>query len=137
MKTESLIIDLREQLPWHRRYFTTTLTAMLWACWLFLWRPIALAIGYISIEKPHLVHYFFSTFAQVLENGFFALIGCAVSLWLWSHFVPAKTKKEAETKDIAQYAKHFNLDQDALIQARQQKIATVYHNSNGQVTDIK
>ena len=33
MKTESLIIDVRGQLPWHRRYFTTTMTAMLWAGW--------------------------------------------------------------------------------------------------------
>ncbi|MGO3384714.1 MAG: poly-beta-1,6-N-acetyl-D-glucosamine biosynthesis protein PgaD, partial [Acinetobacter guillouiae] len=31
MKTNSLIIDVRKQLPWHRRYFSTTMTAMLWA----------------------------------------------------------------------------------------------------------
>ena len=137
MKNKPLIIDLREQLPWHRRYFTTTLTAMLWACWLFLWRPIVIVIGYISVQKPHLLHYFFSTFAQVLENGFFALIGCAVSLWLWSNFVPAKTKKEAQTKELKQYASYFNLETDALIQARQQKIVTVHHNTEGRITKIK
>ena len=137
MKTESLIIDVRGQLPWHRRYFTTTMTAMLWAGWLLLCRPLVIGIGYLSIQKPHLVHYFFSTFAQVLENGFFALIACAVSLWLWSNFVPAKTKKEAETKSTAQYASYFNLDIDALMQARQQKIATVHHNAEGRITKIQ
>ena len=137
MKTESLIIDVRGQLPWHRRYFTTTLTAMLWACWLFLWRPLVLLMGYISVQKPHLVHYFFSTFAQVLENGFFALIACAVSLWLWSNFVPAKTKKEVETQSTAKYADYFNLDTDALIQARQQKITTVHHDATGRMTKIQ
>ena len=137
MKTQSLIIDVRGQLPWHRRYFTTTMTAMLWAGWLLLWRPLIIGIGYLSIQKPHLVHYFFSTFAKVLENGFFALIACAVSLWLWSNFVPAKTKKEAETKSTAQYAGYFKLDTDALIQARQQKIATVHHNAEGRITKIQ
>ena len=83
------------------------------------------------------MHYFFSTFAQVLENGFFALIACAVSLWLWSNFVPAKTKKEAETKSTAQYASYFNLDIGALMQARQQKIATVHHNAEGRITKIQ
>ena len=39
MKAESLIIDLRKQLPWHRRYFSTTMTAMLWAFWVDGWRP--------------------------------------------------------------------------------------------------
>ena len=137
MKTESLIIDVRGQLPWHRRYFTTTLTAMLWACWLFLWRPMVLAISYISIQKPHLVHYFFSTFAQVLENGFFALIACAVSLWLWSNFVPAKSKREAQTKSTTQYAGYFDLDAEALIHARQQKISTVHHSIDGKITGIQ
>ncbi len=31
MKVNSLIIDLRRQLPWHKRYFSTTTTAMMWA----------------------------------------------------------------------------------------------------------
>ena len=137
MKTESLIIDVRDQLPWHNRYFTITMTAMLWLGWLFLWRPLIIGFGYISTQKPHLINYFFSTFAKLLEHGFFALIGCAVSLWLWSNFVPSKTKKEVETKSTTQYAGYFNLDTDALIQARQQKIATVHHNAEGRITKIQ
>ena len=39
MKTNSLIIDLRRQLPWHKRYVSTTSTAMMWGGWLLLWRP--------------------------------------------------------------------------------------------------
>lgn len=89
MKTESLIIDVRGQLPWHRRYSHNHDSDVM-GSWLLLWRPLVIGIGYLSIQKPHLVHYFFSTFAQVLENGFFALIACAVSLWLWSNFCTCK-----------------------------------------------
>lgn len=136
MKTESLIIDVRKQLPWHRRYFSTTITAMLWAFWLLLWRPIVILIGYLSLEKPQLVHYFFNAFAKALESGLFALIACAISLWLWSNFVPAKTKKEAEAKSIQEYADYFNLNTEALVQSRQQKVATVHHDADGRITYI-
>ncbi len=37
----------------------------------------------------------------------------------------------------AQYASYFNLDIDALMQARQQKIATVHHNAEGRITKIQ
>ena len=136
MKTNSLIIDVRKQLPWHRRYFSTTMTAMLWAFWLLLWRPIVILVGYLSLEKPQLVHYFFNAFAKALESGLFALIACAISLWLWSNFVPAKTKKEAEAKSTQEYAEHFNLKVDDLIHSRQQKIATVHHDADGRITYI-
>lgn len=136
MKTNSLIIDVRKQLPWHRRYFSTTMTAMLWAFWLLLWRPIAILVGYLSLEKPQLVHYFFNAFAKALESGLFALIACAISLWLWSNFVPAKTKKEAEAKSTQEYADHFNLNVDELLHSRQQKIATVHHDADGRITYI-
>ena len=137
MKTQSLIIDVREQLPWHKRYMSTTTTAMLWACWLFLWRPFVLVMSFIVIQKPHLLHHFFTTFGHVLENGFTALIACAVSLWLWSNFVPSKTKREAEDKSIEEYAHHFGLNTEHLLQARSQKISTVYHDADGHITDIR
>lgn len=136
MKAESLIIDLRKQLPWHRRYFSTTKTAMLWAFWLLLWRPIVILVGYLSLEKPQLIHYFFEAFAKALENGLIALIACAVSLWLWSNFVPAKTKKEMEPKSTQDYADHFNLNVEALVHSRQQKISTVHHDADGRITYI-
>lgn len=136
MKTETLIIDVRNQVPWHKRYLSNTTTAMLWGCWLFLWRPLVIFIGYISIQKPHLVEHFFSAIAHVLENGFTALLACAVSLWLWSHFIPSKTKAQAKDKSLEEYAGHFNLDANSLMLSRKQKIATVHHDADGKITYI-
>ena len=136
MKNETLIIDARKQLPWHRRYFTNTLTAMLWACWLLLWRPVVILVGYLSLEKPQLLHFFWEAFAKALESGFFALLVCAVLLWLWSNFVPSKTVVDAEAKSIVEYGGYFKLNVDALQQVRQQKIVTVHHDAEGRITYI-
>lgn len=136
MKTETLIIDVRDQLPWHRRYLSNTTTAMLWGFWLFLWRPLVILIGYISVQKPHLIEHFFGTLAHVLENGFTALLACAVSLWLWSHFIPSKTKAQAKDKSTEEYARSFNLDIQALKMSRLQKVVTVHHDANGRITHI-
>lgn len=136
METETLIIDVRDQLPWHKRYLSNTTTAMLWGFWLFLWRPLVILIGYISVQKPHLIEHFFGTLAHVLENGFTALLACAVSLWLWSHFIPSKTKAQAKDKSTEEYARSFNLDTQELKMSRLQKVATVHHDAHGRITHI-
>lgn len=136
MKTVSLIIDLRDRLPWHRRYMSNTTTAILWGCWLLLWRPFVLIAGYIALEKPHLIHYFFLAFAKVIENGFTALLACAISLWLWSNFIPSKTRQQAEAKSLNEYADEFGLETQQLNLLRQQKISTVHHDMHGRITHI-
>ncbi len=132
-----LIIDVRKQLPWHKRYFSTTTTAVLWACWLFLWRPLLFVIGFIGIQKPHLVNHFFSAFGAVLEHGFSALIGCAIALWLWSNFIPAKTRNQVKAKNLDEYSDYFHINPEKLQQSRQQKIITVHHNADGQITHLQ
>ena len=136
MKTQTLIIDVRNQLPWHKRYVSNTTTAMLWGGWIFLWRPLIILIGYISIQKPHLIEHFFSAIAHVLENGFTALLACAVSLWLWSNFIPSKTKAQAKDKNTDEYARYFNLDLEQLKASRLQKKSTVHHDTDGRITHI-
>lgn len=136
MKAGSLIIDLRARLPWHRRYMSNTTTAILWGFWLFLWRPIVLIASYIAIEKPHLIHYFFLTFTKVIENGFTALLACAVSLWLWSNFMPSKSRKQAQAKSLSEYAEEFGLEAPQLNLLRQQKVSIVHHDMNGRITHI-
>jgi len=134
MKKGSLIIDLRNQLPWHRRYISHTSTAMLWAAWLFLWRPLILIVGFIGVQKPHLLNHFLDVLASALEHGFIALLASALALWLWSNFASTKTVKKLHEHGIDDYAKHFSLDAAALAQSREKKILTVHHNADGKIT---
>lgn len=96
MKTNSLIIDLRRQLPWHKRYASTTSTAMMWAAWLLLWRPFVFIWVLAELQKTHLVHRLFSAFGVGIEHGITALIACAVGLLLWSHVLPERRVEGSE-----------------------------------------
>lgn len=137
LKANDLVIDLRRKLPWHKRYVSNTGTAMMWACWLFLWRPIMLIIGLIGLQKPHLVHEVLHAFGIGVQHGITALIACAVALLLWSHFVPAKTVIKPEVKKVEDYADYFSLPVEQIEQGRHQKITTVHHDENGRITFIE
>ncbi|QOW45280.1 MULTISPECIES: poly-beta-1,6-N-acetyl-D-glucosamine biosynthesis protein PgaD [Acinetobacter] len=136
MKSD-LIIDLRQQLPWHKRYLSNTSTAMLWAVWLFLWRPLLLLLGVIGIQKPHFVHNIMAAFSVILQHGLIALMVCALSLLLWNRFIPAKTPQQAKQKSLSDYAEHFALKGQDIEVGRQQKVTTVHHDVNGNIISIQ
>ncbi|AOA57417.1 poly-beta-1,6-N-acetyl-D-glucosamine biosynthesis protein PgaD [Acinetobacter larvae] len=133
MNSNALIIDIRKQLPWHRRYASTTSTAMLWLIWLLLWRPIMLLFGFLGVHKPELIAKFFNSFFLVVENGFVALIACAISLCLWRSLSARHPRASAQHLSLNATAQHFHLNHHSLAQARQQKILTLHHDAQGQI----
>lgn len=135
-KKNPLIIDLRDQLPWRKRYLSNTTTLLLWGAWLLLWRPMILVIGLIYAHKVSLLDHLFDTFRLVVENGFTALVACALSLWMWSTLVSPKSKQDAEAKKLDDYAKYFGINQAHLQDARQQKVVYVHHNEEGKITRL-
>ncbi|MDM1246409.1 MULTISPECIES: poly-beta-1,6-N-acetyl-D-glucosamine biosynthesis protein PgaD [Acinetobacter] len=137
MKASNLIIDLRQQLPWHKRYISTTSTAMLWGVWILLWRPLLLLIGVIGIQKPHIVHNIMQAFTVILQHGLIALMVCALSLLLWNRFIPAKTPEQAKTKSLSDYAEHFALNEQEIDEGRHQKISIVHHDEHGKIISIQ
>ncbi|EXE26729.1 MULTISPECIES: poly-beta-1,6-N-acetyl-D-glucosamine biosynthesis protein PgaD [Acinetobacter calcoaceticus/baumannii complex] len=139
MKTNSLIIDLRRQLPWHKRYTSTTSTAMMWAVWLLLWRPFVLIWVLAELQKTHLVHRLFSAFGLGIEHGITALIACAICLLLWSHVLPehrvgGNALKAKQTDD---YARYFDLSEHEIEQGRSQKITVVHHDELGKIVRVE
>ncbi len=136
MKSNGLIIDLRRQLPWHKRYASSTSTAMMWAVWLLLWRPVLLVAGLVSLQKHHLLQHLFGSFGLGLEHGITALIACVAALLLWSNFVPAKKVKKPQVKTMTDYVHHFNLPVQEVEQGRTSKISTVHHDEHGRIIRI-
>ncbi|ENX49335.1 MAG TPA: poly-beta-1,6-N-acetyl-D-glucosamine biosynthesis protein PgaD [Acinetobacter ursingii] len=136
MKSNNLIIDVRHQLPWHRRYVSNTSTMMMWGAWLLLWRPFLLVWALVELEKSHLIHQIFHALSLGLEHGITSLIACAVALLLWSNYVPAKSVKRTHEKDVTDYARYFELDETQIHQGRAQKISVVHHDEMGRITHI-
>ncbi|MDQ8953787.1 poly-beta-1,6-N-acetyl-D-glucosamine biosynthesis protein PgaD [Acinetobacter rudis] len=136
MKKNPLIIDLRQQFPLHKRYFSNTTTLLLWGSWLLLWRPVMIVVSLIYAHQINLLNRVFDTFSSVVENGFAALVACAITLWMWSTFVSPKSKVQVTQKKVEDYAKYFGLHQQHLEQTRQQKVVYVHHNQEGKITHL-
>jgi poly-beta-1,6-N-acetyl-D-glucosamine biosynthesis protein PgaD len=138
MKANSLIIDLRRQLPWHKRYFSTTTTAMMWAGWLLLWRPFILVWMLIELQKTHIAQRLMAAFSDGIERGVVALFMCAIALLLWG-LLPAKRvhKKHAIEKTLPEYARYFELSEQEIQTGRQQKVSIVHHDENGKIIRVE
>ncbi|WP_336169496.1 poly-beta-1,6-N-acetyl-D-glucosamine biosynthesis protein PgaD [Acinetobacter sp. 161(2023)] len=139
MKTNSLIIDLRRQLPWHKRYVSTTSTAMMWGGWLLLWRPFLFIWVLAELQKTHLVHRLFSAFGVGIEHGITALIACAICLLLWSHLLPERrvAGSALDAKQTDDYSRYFDLPEQEIEQGRSQKITVVHHNEFGKIIRVE
>ena len=137
MNIQSIIIDIRDQLPWQQRCLSTTTTVLLWAGWLLLWQPLMISLGVFDQHNHQLVNQIMHVFWSVLENGFVAIMACALMLWLWSNFIPAKTRNQVKAKNLDEYSDYFHINPEKLQQSRQQKIITVHHNADGQITHLQ
>ena len=137
MNIQSIIIDIRHQLPWQQRCLTAMTTVLLWAGWLVLWQPLMISLGVFDQNNHQLVNQIMHVFWSVIENGFVAILACALMLWLWSNFIPAKSIKYVQPKGITDYAAHFELSAEQIHRSRQQKIVTVHHDESGQIIRIE
>lgn len=136
MSTQSLIIDLRQQLPWHRRYASTTTTALLWSVWFLLWRPIVLLLNVVLYSTPYGVHKFWNAFWFGLQIDMILLLLCAAILCLWCKLIPSHTAKQLKSKTTADYAHYFELPEEEIVCGRNQKITTIHHNEQGQIIRV-
>ena len=132
-----MIIDIRHQIPWQKRYISNTGTLLLWGFWILLWQPIAISVGLIEVQHQSIVDRLLRAFFSVVENGFTTLLICALSLWLWRHFIPSTQVKQSKQKTVQDYAAHFQLDLQSLHRARQQKIMTVHHDQHGKIQSLE
>lgn len=137
MKKNPHIIDVRHQLPWKKRYISNTTTFLLWGAWLVLWQPIMNEMGLLETQSDRLVDQILNAFFRILEHGFVALLICAVMLWLWSRFIPAKTAIHSEKFDLDDYSDAFHISSNDLQRARQQKIVMVHHDQFGKILKIE
>lgn len=137
MKNNPLIIDLRSFLPWHKRYASGTSTAVMWAVWLLLWRPLLLVMGIMSLQKQHLLTHLFSAFGLGIEHGIMALFSCSIILLLWSNFMPKLTVKKTASKTLHDYEQYFNLPINKIEAGQSQKITVIHHDDSGHIIQIE
>lgn len=137
METKLVIIDIRHQIPWQKRYLSNMGTLLLWGFWILLWQPIAIALGLIEVQHQLFVDQVLDAFFTVVEHGLMSIVILAVVLWLWTHCIPSESIKNHQAKSMQDYAEHYQMDVQSIHRTRQQKIVTVYHDESGKIKRVE
>ncbi|RYZ96312.1 MAG: poly-beta-1,6-N-acetyl-D-glucosamine biosynthesis protein PgaD [Moraxellaceae bacterium] len=129
----SLIIDAGQQLRWHQRLFFGTSTAMMWGGWLLLWRPVLLISWLMSVHHPSTLWHMLGMIE--LEQYISVLLSATVALLLWTT-LPSQQIRNPRTRQLDDYAQHFNVSTEQILQRRSQNICTVHYDEHGNITKI-
>lgn len=135
---DSLIINVRSELGWHRRLFSDATTAALWGVWLWLCQP---AIGAVALMcgtnlGTHFGRVALSCTPASLADSALALAGTAAALLVWKRF----SARQARRPKLAQqpdYAGYFGLSAQSLEQGRGASVCVVHHDDLGRIVAIQ
>ncbi len=134
------IINIRNQLSWHRRLYSDASTLALWSAWLWLCRPAILgAIGMLGVafgmKHPARGTPVASALPSVEEMALL-LICVSVLLLLWNRLsrVPAVRPRVNMMPD---YERHFGLSGEQIAVARDSQRCVVHHDEQGCIIGIE
>lgn len=134
---KSLIINIRKQLDWRQRFFSDSSTALAWAMWLYLWRPLVVITGVHAVNThPTLFHFAANISPAMLGSIIAVVIFGAVGLLLWAR-LPSNRIKPMAHKTLTDYARHFQISKQEIISGREANICTVYHDAQGRIVAVR
>ena len=137
MINNSLIINIRKQLDWQQRFFSDSATALAWAMWLYLWRPMIVITSVHAVNAHPVLFHFVTKISPAMMSSIIAVVLFgAVGLLLWAR-LPSNRIKPMAHKTLTDYARHFQLSKQEIITGRKAQICTVYHDSQGRIIGIR
>ena len=135
----SLIINARDRLAWHQRFFSDASTVVMWGVWLKLWYPVLRAFGkvpYLDTLARRTLRMAVASAAGVgVEHYAAAVVGASGTLLVWSHLPSFKSCEPAEPTAI-DYAEHFGLSVTELQVGRESAICVVHHDESGRIVRV-
>ena len=130
--SDSVIINVRRQLPWRQRLISDASTAGLWAGFLWLCRPVLGIFAPTHFVDAHLVSAGASFSAQRMV---LALLVVTAGLLLWRKLADRR-KAPAAAAVSPNYAGHFGLNDLQLHRGRSSQICIVHHDADGRIVGI-
>lgn len=135
--SNSLIINIRQQLDWHQRFFSDSSTALAWAMWLYLWRPLVVITGVHAVNSHPTLFHFATNISPAMFGSIIAVvIFGAVGLLLWAR-LPSRRIKPMAHKTLTDYARYFDLPKQDIMEGREANVCTVYHDAQGKIVAIR
>ena len=130
--SDSVIINVRRQLPWRQRLISDASTAGLWAGFLWLCRPVAGIFTPTHFVDAHLV----SAGAPVAAGQIvLLLLAVCGGLMLWRKLADRR-KAPAAAEGSPNYAGHFGLNDLQLHRGRSSQVCVVHHDADGRIVGI-
>lgn len=132
-----LIINIRKQMDWQQRLFSDSSTALMWAMWLYLWRPMIVITGVKAVNTHPVLFHFVTKISPAMMGSIIAVvIFGAVGLLLWAR-LPSNRIRPMAHKTLTDYARHFQLSKQDIIAGREAQICTVYHDAHGRIIGVR
>lgn len=143
--SESLIINVRRQLHWQRRLFSDAGTALLWGCWLWLFRPLFAVLSGLIGTGLGIQHSLLTALtlsgATSLENTALALLSTAGLLLLWNQLTTKLAQGQSPEQKLVcrppDYAAHFGLSAAHVMRCRSNQFCVVHHDDRGNIARIE
>ena len=138
---DTLIINLRHELPLRKRILSDAATAFLWAFWIYLWWPffeILWRIVIIHASAEDIADTIFDEIhAVTVEHALMMLIGTSAILILIAKLPKYRPQSLHAVYQPEEYAQFFAIHPDELVQGLQSQVCTLHHNASGKIVSIQ
>lgn len=140
MDKHTLIINKRWELPRRKRWFWDGVTILLWAGFIYLWRPVFhIFYRIITAEAPaeEISDWIYDNIHSVtFEHGVEMLVITPIVLFILSWLKRHKGPSEHIIYTHDDYARYFKLEASQLKTCFDSQLVTVYYDDHGQITAI-
>jgi biofilm PGA synthesis protein PgaD len=135
---ETLIINKRHELPLRKKIIWDIVTILLWAGWLYLWKPffhVIYKIFTLDAKPNELADVIMDNIHVIpLHKALIMLITTPIILFLLSRINRHREPTAHLIYDSNEYAKFFGVENSQLEHCRNSQLVTVHHNDHGQIT---
>lgn len=136
----SFIIDARHRLRWHQRFVSEASTTMMWGAWLKLWGPVLSSFAWLAqlgVRSPSAAVLIGSAAPTGnLEYTIVALAGASGTLLMWKE-LPSTVAPAQDPLTVRDYARRFELPEDAILAGRNAAVCVVHHDDAGRIVRIE
>jgi poly-beta-1,6-N-acetyl-D-glucosamine biosynthesis protein PgaD len=135
----TLIIEASGRLAWHRRFASTASTAALWGGWLWLWAPLVKTVSQFLQLAPQVPVWGLTLLpagGPSLPLSLAAIAGTSGTLVAWRKLPRHRAKLESALP-VSVYARHFDLREQEIEDARRAPVSVVHHHPDGRIAHIE
>jgi len=138
--TGSLIIDARDRLRWHQRFWSDASTFLMWGAWLKLWYPVIRSFAWGAhlgaLSRAAQLTLLSGGRAGDLPRYAVALAGTSGTLLLWSR-LPGLRVSQPRVATVSDCARHFEIAEDEILAGRGSAVCVVHHDEQGRIVRVE